>query len=101
LGSGPAISTLAALPQAKLLALYDPVLPTDRAEGHRLRDLLAEQLRLAHRDDLIEDLDNGQESLLFKSLPGVDPVELRRYLRLVGGDERRAYALYLFPPTTW
>jgi hypothetical protein len=63
--------------------------------------VLVDQLHRAGHDDLFVALDDAQEWLLLRPPPGVDDTLLRRYMNLVGGEQHRAYAQFLFPETTW
>jgi hypothetical protein len=101
LGSGPGVDVLAARPNGRRLAGFDPVSPAERAESRRIREVLVDQLRRVHRDELIVPLDDAQEWLLLSPPPGVDATLLSRYMKLIGGEQHRAYALFLFPETTW
>jgi hypothetical protein len=101
LGSAPGVDVLATRPNGRRLAGFDPVSVADRAESRRLRNVLVDQLHRAGHDDLFVALDDAQEWLLLRPPPGVDDTLLRRYMNLVGGEQHRAYAQFLFPETTW
>ena len=99
LASSNGVRTIGQRANARLLASYDPLSPADRLEAQNLRDMLAQQLHDVGREDLIASLDYGHEWMVAPA--GVDQNALRRFMSLAGGDRRRAYAVFLFPPTTW
>jgi hypothetical protein len=99
--SGPAVEELSERPGARLLEIHDPVPVSSRVEARALRDSLIGQLSATHHEDLIVALKDGQTWLTLRPMPGVDSAQLQRYLNLVGGDDKRAYALFLSPTGPW
>jgi len=99
--SSASVKAMGQRPNAQLLDSYDPLLPSDRMEAENLHEVLTQQFRDAQRQDLIPALDSGYDLLRLIAPAGVDQNLLRRFMSLTGGDQRRAYAVFLFPPTTW
>jgi hypothetical protein len=101
LASGPGIEILRAKAVGRVLAEFDPLAVVDRAEANRLRALLEAQLVRDKREDLIAPLRDAAQWLPWQPSPSVDQRVLARYLELAGGLDHLAFALFLFPPSTW
>jgi hypothetical protein len=97
LASGPGIQIYREM-GGRVLAEFDPLSPAARAEADALRGELEAQLLQAKREDLVTPLRDAGAGLPWSVPTTVDQAKLAHYLKLAGGLDHLAFAVFLFPP---